>query len=76
MSLTLANQFAAELDDVSLCRHYEFVVRALAARKIYEAVPEPPRRDLDELEPRVTISPRADTLPAPPPPHNPEDDGG
>lgn len=29
--------------------------------------------DFDELEPRVAISPRADTLPAPPPE---EDDGG
>lgn len=72
MSLTLANQFAAELDDASLCRHYEFVVRALAARKIYEAVPPPPQREPDELEPRRTW-PSRDTVPAP---HNPEDGGG
>lgn len=71
MSLALANELAADLSDLDLARHYEFVVRALAARHMHETVPPPPRRDQDELEQRRTW-PSPDTLPAPPK----GDDGG
>lgn len=70
MSLALANELAAALDDLALAKHYEFVVRALAARHMHEVVPPPPRRDLDELEQRRTW-PSPDTIPSPE-----GDDGG
>lgn len=57
----------AALTDDALVQLYDAVVCELATRNIFERVPLPPERELDELEPR------RDTIPAP---HNPEDDAG
>lgn len=75
MSLTLACELAADLSDLDLVRLREFVRRTLEARGFHEPV-KPLPRHLDELEPRRSTMPSRDTVRAPAPPHNPEDDGG